>query len=175
MRKGVHLFLHTCAFACSATAVYLIWQFHGALKLPNLYSVHSVVGMAAIVMFGLQWCAGVIGFVFPMTPGWMRFMALPIHKFLGIAVFVAVTVACALGAMDRQRITWETGVNVPYTAPTDKWANGFACCVLASALLVGFVMNEASKGLARKPGKNIQADDGYRSLSVDHPVYGSSA
>ena len=31
----------------------------------NLYSIHSWIGMTAVVFFGLQWVAGFVSFLFP--------------------------------------------------------------------------------------------------------------
>lgn len=147
VRKGVHLFMHTVAFGSSCLAVYLMFKFHNINEIPNMYSTHSVVGMAALVMFGTQWFMGVMGFFMPMTPGWMRFMALPFHKFFGVATMVAVTAAMVLGAMDRQRITWELGGTPDYTMVSDQWANAYAMCVLAAALTTGFVLSQASESM----------------------------
>lgn len=164
--KVVHFLLHTIAFGCSVTAVVLMFKFHNANGIPNMYSTHSVVGMAALVMFGTQWLLGLCSFLLPMTPQWMRFMAMPFHKFLGVGILVMTSVACVLGAFDRQRITYEVGpLSVPYTAVTDKWANGYAMCVLASAFMVALVLHEASEKLRRPHDVEMANDTEYSKLA----------
>ncbi len=32
---------------------------------PNLYSLHSWVGLTAVVLFGMQWVCGFVSFLFP--------------------------------------------------------------------------------------------------------------
>lgn len=148
-RKIVHLILHTIAISCSIVAVVLMFKFHNKNNITNMYSTHSVVGMAALIMACIQWLMGVMSFIMPCSPLWMRAMSKPFHMFFGAATMVAVAAACALGAFDRQRLTWEIVATIPYNAVINKWANGYAMCVFASLLGVGLVLHHASDKLVR--------------------------
>src|SRR3954466_12220297 len=52
--KTVHLILHAVAFFLGSFGVYAAFKFHNESGIANLYSLHSWVGLGAIILYGLQ-------------------------------------------------------------------------------------------------------------------------
>jgi cytochrome b-561 len=55
--------------------------------IPNMYSLHSWVGLTAVILFGLQWVMGFVSFLFPKLSDNLRRSYLPHHKFWGVTIF----------------------------------------------------------------------------------------
>ncbi|KAH9587687.1 hypothetical protein MS3_00005328 [Schistosoma haematobium] len=78
-----------------------VFDMHNALLIPNLYSLHSWLGITAIIVFGLQWVAGLIGFLVPQTPQVARSKLLPIHVTLGSFLYLLVIGVCISGITEK--------------------------------------------------------------------------
>jgi hypothetical protein len=50
----VHLILHAVALFLGSFGVYAAFKFHNESGIDNLYSLHSWVGLGAIILYGLQ-------------------------------------------------------------------------------------------------------------------------
>merc|ERR1711990_386066 len=50
---------------------------------PNLYTLHSWVGLLAAILFGCQWTLGFLAFLFPKFSGDIRSLLLPFHQYFG--------------------------------------------------------------------------------------------
>ncbi len=63
--------LHACLLALSlifsSIGLKAVFDSHNRANPPkdNLYSLHSWVGLTAVVLFGCQWLAGFVSFLFP--------------------------------------------------------------------------------------------------------------
>lgn len=70
-------------------------------QIPNLYSLHSWVGILAVIIFACQYVAGFVSFLFPMLKEPIRVMYLPIHVFFGLLGFILACVACLMGLSEK--------------------------------------------------------------------------
>ena len=52
--KKVHLILHAVALSLGSFGVNAAFKFHNESGIDNLYSLHSWVGLGAIILYGLQ-------------------------------------------------------------------------------------------------------------------------
>lgn len=52
--KFIHAGLHVAAFLCAVIALVAAFDFHNAAKIPNMYSLHSWIGLTAVILYGLQ-------------------------------------------------------------------------------------------------------------------------
>ena len=69
--------------------------------IPNMYSLHSWVGLTAVILFGVQWVVGFVSFLFPKLSENNRKWILPYHKFGGIAIFGLVCAAALMGITEK--------------------------------------------------------------------------
>jgi len=69
--------------------------------IPNLYSLHSWVGLSAIIVFGCQWVAGFVSYMYPQVGGPMKVAYMPIHIYFGLFAFVLAIIASLLGISEK--------------------------------------------------------------------------
>lgn len=54
VQKTIHLILHLIALLLGILGVYAVFKFHNESHIPNLYTLHSWLGITTISLFGLQ-------------------------------------------------------------------------------------------------------------------------
>uniref|UniRef100_A0ACD5TJC2 Uncharacterized protein n=1 Tax=Avena sativa TaxID=4498 RepID=A0ACD5TJC2_AVESA len=99
--KMVHLILHAVALFLGSFGVYAAFKFHNESGIDNLYSLHSWVGLGAIILYGLQWLSGFSTFFFPGASPTVRRALLPWHARAGLLVYVLALLAAELGFLEK--------------------------------------------------------------------------
>lgn len=66
-QKAVHFFFHFCALTLSIIAVRMIVVFHDQNNIPNYYSAHACMGLAAIALYATQFVIGLASFYAPAS------------------------------------------------------------------------------------------------------------
>jgi len=100
-RKKAHLALHAAGLAAGALGLYAVFKFHAESGIPNLYSLHSWVGAAAVSLYALQWAAAFLAFFFPGASPPTRRRAAPWHAVAGLLVFVLAVGTAQLGFLEK--------------------------------------------------------------------------
>ncbi|KAG0522018.1 hypothetical protein BDA96_07G001000 [Sorghum bicolor] len=100
-RKKVHLALHAAGLAGGVLGVYAVFKFHVESGIPNLYSLHSWVGIATVTLYGLQWTAGFLTYFFPGASPTTRRRTLPWHAVFGLLIFVLAVGTAQLGFLEK--------------------------------------------------------------------------
>lgn len=52
--KFIHAGLNLLAFICAVIAMVAVFDFHNTAKIPNMYSLHSWLGLIAVILYCLQ-------------------------------------------------------------------------------------------------------------------------
>ncbi len=52
--KILHMLLQVLALLCSGVGLKAVFRFHNKSGIPNMYSMHSWIGLPTFLMFGLQ-------------------------------------------------------------------------------------------------------------------------
>ncbi|CAD5117409.1 DgyrCDS6182 [Dimorphilus gyrociliatus] len=68
---------------------------------PNLYSLHSWVGLMTIIFFGFQWVAGFVTFLWPGLALRLKNIYKPIHVFWGILIYAFALAAAMMGIVEK--------------------------------------------------------------------------
>jgi len=68
---------------------------------PNMYTLHSWVGLLAAVLFGCQWTLGFLAFLFPKFSGDIRALLLPFHQYFGSSILVLAAAAALMGHLEK--------------------------------------------------------------------------
>ncbi|XP_051885284.1 lysosomal membrane ascorbate-dependent ferrireductase CYB561A3 [Pristis pectinata] len=113
--KLVHAILNLGALTLAVIGLLAAFGFHNKMHIPNLYSIHSWVGFAVVILFSLQWLLGFLSFLLPCAPLWLRAAYKDVHVFFGI-FFLTMTIAACLSGINEKLIFVLNGANssVPY-------------------------------------------------------------
>merc|ERR1712123_519759 len=68
---------------------------------PNLYTLHSWIGIIAALLFGIQWALGFSAFLFPKFSPEIRSILLPFHQYFGSSILCLAVAAALLGHLEK--------------------------------------------------------------------------
>lgn len=135
LRKSMHGAMHTVAVVLAVLALVAVLRFHKEIAAPDLYSAHSYVGVAALVLLGLQYAAGVSFYALQLPSPAVRAALMPTHRALGKITYFSGVAALASGLMQKQSFLRVPGE--PYS-PVTVFANVLALLFLLTAGTVVF-------------------------------------
>nr|XP_056707968.1 lysosomal membrane ascorbate-dependent ferrireductase CYB561A3 [Euleptes europaea] len=135
--KLLHATLTLAAFILVILGLVAVFEFHNRKKIPNMYSLHSWLGLTAVVLFSCQWLMGFSSFLLPWAPIWLRALYKPIHVFFGSSILSLVMAACISGINEKLFFRL-TNATTPYSKlPAEAWfANILGMLILIYGLLV---------------------------------------
>ncbi|KAK3101507.1 hypothetical protein FSP39_004087 [Pinctada imbricata] len=116
--KVVHGAIHIGALLFSAVGLKAVFDSHNYAKppIPNLYSLHSWLGLAAVILYGIQWLSGFVAFAFPSLSLGAKKLYMPHHVFWGVAILCLATGAALMGITEKALFTNCFTKNFHYSA-----------------------------------------------------------
>merc|ERR1712187_354379 len=101
--KIAHAGIMIVAFALMVIGLQAAFDSHNKANppKPNMYTLHSWVGLLAALLFGCQWVLGFLAFLFPKFSGEIRALILPFHQYLGSAILVLAAAAALMGHLEK--------------------------------------------------------------------------
>lgn len=101
--KITHAVIHGLAFLFTVIALVAVFDSHNLAKPPiaNMYSLHSWVGLGAVILFSFQYLFGFVSYLFPGVREPFRTTYMPIHIFFGVLGFVLAIAAAVLGLQEK--------------------------------------------------------------------------
>lgn len=102
-QKLIHFVVQLSALVVSLIGVYAVFHFHNAEGIPNLYSLHSWLGITAVSGFTFSLFAAFFSFLYPGIDPVYRRLVLPFHIFGGTANIV-LTAAVAITGLTEKAI-----------------------------------------------------------------------
>lgn len=101
MMKFIHAGLHVLTFILAVISLVAVFDFHNVQKIPNMYSLHSWVGLTAIILYSLQIVLGIGIYLLPVSPDFLRAALMPIHIFSGLVIFTTVIATALMGITEK--------------------------------------------------------------------------
>ncbi|XP_029790250.1 cytochrome b reductase 1 isoform X2 [Suricata suricatta] len=101
LMKSIHAGLHAVAAILAIISLVAVFDFHNAKNIPNMYSLHSWVGLTVIILYILQLLLGVFVFLLPWAPLSLRALVMPIHVYSGLLIFGTVIATVLMGVTEK--------------------------------------------------------------------------
>ncbi|KAK6242457.1 hypothetical protein QUC31_013852 [Theobroma cacao] len=99
VQRVVHLTLQTIALGSGILGIVSVFKFQDEAEIPDMFTLHSWLGMIAICLFGLQLLLGFFSFVFPGAESYSRAGYTPWHIFGGLVIFFLAIATAEMGLL----------------------------------------------------------------------------
>eukprot|EP00092_Neocalanus_flemingeri_P023023 GFUD01024957.1.p1 GENE.GFUD01024957.1~~GFUD01024957.1.p1 ORF type:complete len:238 (-),score=46.38 GFUD01024957.1:260-973(-) len=109
---------------------------------PNLYTLHSWVGIIAAMLFGAQWVLGFSAFLFPKFSPEIRSLLLPFHQYFGSSILCLAVAAALLGHLEKA--IWSNKVYA-LKGPESMLVNFIGVFLILFVMGVTFLLSKFSK------------------------------
>lgn len=137
--KLIHGGVNLLAFIFAVLGLVAVFRFHNVNSIPNVYSLHSWVGIATIALYACQLGFGFASFLFPrISNDNMRGLYLEVHVFFGVAMLALVVVAAASGITEKMLFAFKPQYSK--FVPVGYVANFFGVFIGLFVLMVSYVL-----------------------------------
>jgi len=109
---------------------------------PNMYTLHSWIGLTAAILFGCQWTLGFTAFLFPKFSSDLRALVLEFHQYFGSSILALAGAAALMGHLEKA--IWS---NSGYGAKNAEAIIVNSCGILIIFFIMGvtFLLSKFSK------------------------------
>ncbi|KAG1958711.1 cytochrome b ascorbate-dependent protein [Pimephales promelas] len=165
--KLLHAGLLLLSLILSVLGLCAVFDFHNKNQTPNLYSLHSWVGICTTALFTAQWVMGFTAFLLPCAPMAARALIKPAHVWMGGIILVLSIVSCISGINEKLffALKGNTNQTLAYSSlpPEAIAANSLGVVIVAFGLVVLKIL---SNQIWQRPEPGY--DEGvYRPLAYD--------
>ncbi|GLG93620.1 Putative cytochrome b561, partial [Gryllus bimaculatus] len=151
--KLTHAIIHAVAFLLAIIALQAVFDSHNLAptKIPNLYSLHSWIGLSAIILFACQLLAGLVTFLYPGLKQTFRAAYMPVHVYFGILGFVCAVASSIMGILEKSIFRKEYS-----SFDSETWlANFLGVVLLIFGSLVVYLVTESRYKRQPRPEDEI--------------------
>lgn len=101
--KLTHASIHLGAFILTVIALKTVFDSHNlATKpIPNMYSLHSWLGLGAVLIFSLQYVFGFVAYLLPSAKESLKVALMPIHIYFGVFGFGLAIASALMGLTEK--------------------------------------------------------------------------
>ncbi|XP_044274061.1 plasma membrane ascorbate-dependent reductase CYBRD1 [Varanus komodoensis] len=156
LMKLIHAGLNTIALMLAIISLVAVFDFHNAKKIPNMYSLHSWIGLTAVILYALQLVLGFVVFLLPFAPSSLRATVMPIHVYSGLLIFGTV-IATALMGITEKLIFALKSPNAYSTSPPEAiFVNTLGVLILVFGAAVLWIATRPHWKRPPEPNSKIQ-------------------
>lgn len=139
--KLLHAGLQALVLVFTGVGLKAVFDSHNLnhpVPIKNLYSIHSWLGLAATILFGIQWLLGFVTFLLPWCGNQVRAFFKPIHVYFGTAIYL-LAIAAALTGM-TEKANFVLGNDYQNLPPEGLVINILGLFLVALAMTVTFIV-----------------------------------
>ncbi|GAV02927.1 hypothetical protein RvY_13430 [Ramazzottius varieornatus] len=108
--KVIHAGMQLLAFIFMVIALRAVFDSHNYNRnaktlelepIPNMYSIHSWIGITVITLYCCQWLTGLTFFLWPKVNLSLRRSYLPVHVFFGVCIHILFIATAFMGLTEK--------------------------------------------------------------------------
>ncbi|KAK3758106.1 hypothetical protein RRG08_006681 [Elysia crispata] len=155
--KMGHTAVHLGAIAFAVVGLVAAFDSHNLRDkpIPNLYSLHSWIGIVVVSLFCLQWVLGFSAYLLPGLSVNLKKLYMPHHVFWGVALFGLAAATSLMGIVERS-IFQKDRINITILAEESILINCMGVLLAAYAVVVIYI---AVKSDYKRPSPDAAATE----------------
>ncbi|XP_077593570.1 lysosomal membrane ascorbate-dependent ferrireductase CYB561A3-like [Stigmatopora nigra] len=155
--KLLHAGLMLAALALAAVGLHAAFHVHSTLNIPSMFSLHSWVGMSAVVTFAWQWILGLLSFLLPCSAPLLGRYMKGLHVWTGQAVLMLTLAACISGINEQLSFALDgVGASAYSSLPAEAiFGNMLGILTVVFSTLVFGILSKANW---RRPAANTNEE-----------------
>ncbi|XP_026686759.1 putative cytochrome b561 isoform X4 [Diaphorina citri] len=107
---------------------------------PNLYTLHSWIGLLTVILYCSQYVVGFISFMYPGIADALRGVLMPYHVFCGVSIFIMSSCAVLTGLLEKAIFTFKD-----YASSGEGFLMNFiGLLVILYTILIGYLLHKPS-------------------------------
>ncbi|XP_072343047.1 transmembrane ascorbate-dependent reductase CYB561 [Scyliorhinus torazame] len=139
--KILHGGIHLISLVATIVGLVSVFGYHSAQNIPDMYSLHSWCGLISIILFCVQWVAGLIFFIFPGVSYSLRACYRPLHVYFGLGLFILAIGTSLLGITEK--LLFSIGSTYSKFAAEGVLANVLGLVLIGFGLTVVYVVTRS--------------------------------
>ncbi|XP_007446403.1 PREDICTED: cytochrome b reductase 1-like [Lipotes vexillifer] len=159
LMKSIHAGLNAVAAILAIISLVAVFDFHNARNIPNMYSLHSWVGLTAVILYILQLLLGFFVFLLPWAPLSLRALLMPIHVYSGLLVFGTVIATVLMGVTEKLIFALK---NPAYSTfpPEGVFTNTLGLLILVFGALIFWIVTRPQWKRPKEPSSVLLQPNG---------------
>lgn len=142
--KLIHGAINAFGLFCALIAQIAVFSFHNERGIANMYSLHSWIGLGVTILYTAMLAGGVVVFLLPGTPLYLRAKVLPLHVFTGNVLLALIVVTVISGIKEKALFKYQFTRKPGYdTLPKEAMIFNFCgIAVVVFGILVGYITTQ---------------------------------
>ncbi|KAG8176591.1 hypothetical protein JTE90_024252 [Oedothorax gibbosus] len=138
--KLYHTITMLIVFVLSVLSLKCVFDSHNyrIRPIPNLYSLHSWIGLGTVILFATQIFLGFIFFLYPRSNASYKRLYLRYHQFFGVIIFILAVISCHSGIMEKVKAA--VGKDYQTLPPAALVPNFLGVAITIFAILVLYLV-----------------------------------
>ncbi|XP_008574756.1 PREDICTED: cytochrome b reductase 1 [Galeopterus variegatus] len=169
LMKSIHAGLNTVAAILVIISLVAVFDYHNARNIPNMYSLHSWVGLIAVILYFLQLVLGFFIFLLPWAPPSLRAVLMPIHVYSGLLIFGTAIVAALMGITEKLFFAL---TNPAYSSfpPEGVFTNTLGLLILLFGALIFWIVTRPQWKRPKETNSTLLRPNGGTTEGVESPM-----
>ncbi|XP_044525735.1 plasma membrane ascorbate-dependent reductase CYBRD1 [Gracilinanus agilis] len=171
LMKFIHAGLNTVALILAIISLVAVFDFHNTKNIPNMYSLHSWIGLIAVIFYASQLLLGFLVFLLPCTPPALRAFLMPIHVYSGLLIFGTVIVTVLTGVTEKLIFTLK---NPEYktSPPEGIFVNTLGILILVFGAIIFWIVTRPQWKRPTEPNAKLLQPNGSTPEGTDYSMTG---
>ncbi|XP_001514430.2 cytochrome b reductase 1 isoform X1 [Ornithorhynchus anatinus] len=158
LMKLIHAGLNTIAMILAVISLVAVFDFHNAKNIPNMYSLHSWIGLTAVILYVSQLLVGLFVFLLPFAPPSLRALLMPFHIYSGLLIFGTVIATALMGLTEKLIFSLK---NTYSTSPPEGiFANVLGILILVFGALIFWIVTRPQWQRPKEPSLKLLHPNG---------------